>query len=304
MNDLDLSGVDPLKWAEVRRRAAAVRRYLELERPTAADREYYARQIGIGAQQFNTLVRAWAIHQDANALSPGVKRTGRKSKSKDGGVHPQAREVAAALVAQKGETSTLNEMVAAVAERCAKLGIPAPARSTVWMLMKEAQESSAAPGGNRILVGRAFLKLPVDGGDGLNFPEVMLAVQLPQRRILGATMAVSGDVLDFADIAELVRTFHADGEYPIHVDERDLSNVLRCLPIGTKATPLPRGVAAREMSAAIGRNLGLIGIAYQAPTIRPATIMQSGRDKAPSFADATLALKFAVDRHNKTVVKS
>ena len=39
MNNLDLSEIDPLKWAEVRRRVDVITSYLEIAKPKADDRQ-------------------------------------------------------------------------------------------------------------------------------------------------------------------------------------------------------------------------------------------------------------------------
>lgn len=299
MGEVDLSGVDPLKWAEVRRRIKAVRRYMALEKPTAADREHFAGQLGLGAQQFNNLVKAWRLRRDVNALSPGVRRSGVKSKSKEGGVHPGARALAAELIAERGAVTTLDEMFEAVSSSCAEKSLPVPSRSTVWLLMKEAEEASVGQGDPKMLIGRAFLKMPVDTGRSITFPEVTVAINLPERFIIGATLSVEPDGPDLAEIVTQVRAAQEAQGRCIAVDQRDHDELLRFLPPHARVEPLLPGIATRSLSAAIGRNLGLLAMAYKSPTVRPSTVMQSGRDKAPSVNDATLALRFAIERFNQ-----
>ncbi len=59
MSKHDMSGVNPLRWAEVRRRIATVQSYLLLPDPTDQDRAEHAKSIGVSANQFIALVRSW-----------------------------------------------------------------------------------------------------------------------------------------------------------------------------------------------------------------------------------------------------
>lgn len=55
MGELDLSGVDPLRWPEIRRRVAVLQSFAALDRPRAADRQAHAAQLGVGVAQFMRL---------------------------------------------------------------------------------------------------------------------------------------------------------------------------------------------------------------------------------------------------------
>ena len=64
-----MTGVDPLRLGEVRRRVAVVKSYLALEEPTDAHRKDHAEQLGLSVNQFLALVRAWREHGRAVAMS-------------------------------------------------------------------------------------------------------------------------------------------------------------------------------------------------------------------------------------------
>src|SRR5215213_2570299 len=165
MEDLDLSEIDPLKWAEVRRRASAVKRYLAIPKPTAADKEHYGALLGLGAQQFSNLVKAWLAHSQAIALSPGEGKAHRASRSKAGGVPPVARRAARETINEMGSATPLSKLMDAIQRRCADLSVSPPSRGTVWLLVVEARGQPAGlEQGNSTIVGRAFMRLPVKVG--------------------------------------------------------------------------------------------------------------------------------------------
>ncbi|WP_137864595.1 MULTISPECIES: hypothetical protein [unclassified Sphingomonas] len=73
MKEVDLSGIDPLRRDEVRRRIGILQRYLALKSPTKADAEHHAKQIGIGVQQFYRLAKVWRIKGEPEAVGAGTR---------------------------------------------------------------------------------------------------------------------------------------------------------------------------------------------------------------------------------------
>jgi hypothetical protein len=299
MEDLDLSEIDPLKWAEVRRRADAVKRFLAIPTPSAADREHYAGLLGLGAQQFSNLVKAWVAHSRATALSPGEGKAHRASRSKAGGVPPIARSAAREIISKMGPETPLSTLMDAIRRRCADLGVPPPSRGTVWLLVVEAR---GQPDGREeptsIVVGRAFMRLPVRVGTKVDFPEVLIAAEAPTGRVIEAAMARNFNDPKIGGIAAAIS--HRKGNtLPVYVDE-EVEAALR-LQIGNVAPTeaVTRTRAARMLAEVLGRNLGRIELAYRPLKVRPATVMQSGRDRPLSLPDAQLALQIACERHNR-----
>ncbi len=306
MENLDLSNVDPLKWAEVRRRVSVLARYDALRNPTPADRRRYGEMLDLGAQQFANLHRAWSVHRTALAVSPGLRkrRTTGISRSKRGGVDPRARETAREVIAEVGARSTLAALTDAVERRCRELGVIPPSRGTIWQLGMEARALVPVDAGERvdILVARAHLKLPIDmGADiGIVFPEITIAVERPSARILQLAICSPGETRDVQAIARTLRrqVRHAD---TIAADATLRDGLMRVLPTGTMIRFLAPKVARRALADVLGRYVGRLEIAYKPLRTRPETAMQSARDRAPTLADAERALRFARDAHNSAV---
>lgn len=299
MEDLDLSEIDPLKWAEVRRRAYAVKRFLAIPKPSAADREHYAGLLGLGGQQFSNLVKAWLAHSEAPALSPGEGKAHRVSRSKAGGVSPIARSAAKEIISEMGPETTLSILMDAIRRQCADLGVPPPSRGTVWLLVVEARgQPNAIEEATSIIVGRAFMRLPVKVGKRVDFPEVLIAAEAPTGRVIEASLARNFNDPKIGDIAAAISR-RKRTTLPIYIDEEDEAALRLQLGNVAPTETVTRTRAARLLAEALGRNLGRIELAYKPPRVRPATVMQSGRDRPLSMADAQLALQIACERHNR-----
>lgn len=296
MDGLDLSEVDPLKWVEVRRRAAAVNEYLGLANPTAADRERYAAMLDLGAHQFSNLVKTWLAHRDAVALAPGMRRA-RRSRSRRDGVDPRARVIARTVIADLGAATSLPVLIGEIARRCAADKIQPPSRGTVWLLAVEARgKGGAAP--EAIVVARAHLRLPVDTGRGIVFPEVVVAAEVPTGRIVDIVMLRPLGDFDARRVAEAITTAGSASDLTIIARRGDVSALTRYLGPRQRFRIVSDGEAARTLSQALGKRIGLVEIAFRPPSVRPATVMSSGRDRPPSVKDAELVLLIARDRHN------
>lgn len=296
MEDLDLSEIEPLKWAEVRRRAAAVREYLALENPSAADRERFAATLDLGALQFSNLVRAWSAHQDATALAPGMHRA-RPSRSRKDGVDPVAREIARAAITELGPKASLSELTERIESRCRTANVLPPSRGTVWLLSVEARGRDGGSVPQGVVVARAHLRLPVKMGSKVVFPEVVIAAETPTGRVLDIVLVRPVGDFDARRVAEAI-TRHAVPHLPILAADENSDALGRYLPPSVSIKVITALDAKRELSMALGKRIGLVPITFRPPSVRPSTVMKSGRDRAPNVEDAELALHIARHRHN------
>ena len=69
MEELDMSGVDPLRYAEMRRRIAVINEFVAIEHTPKAVREAFAARLGIGEKQFMRLVATWRALGDKLLLA-------------------------------------------------------------------------------------------------------------------------------------------------------------------------------------------------------------------------------------------
>lgn len=70
-NVIDLYGVDPTRWPEIRCRVAILDEFVKLKRPPRDVRLAYARRMGLADSQFMNLARIWREKRSASAL-PGA----------------------------------------------------------------------------------------------------------------------------------------------------------------------------------------------------------------------------------------
>lgn len=234
--EIDVSKIDPLKWNEVRRRAAVVQEFLELDRPTAADRGRFGAMLELGSQQFTNLVKAWQLHGDARAFASGRGKTpGKASRSRIGGVDPKAREIARAVITELGVTTKLAVLTEAVTAHCEAAGVVPPAETTVWKLCMEAKEQIARAGQaiapDTVLVACAALKLPVDLGSelGVVYPDVIVAVERRSCRVIEIAM---DDPTAMPRIKRVAEALQGEGR-PIEIDSGLVASLARELPRGT-----------------------------------------------------------------------
>jgi hypothetical protein len=297
VENLDLTNIDPLKWAEVRRRAKSVRDYLALENPTAADRERFAAMLDLGALQFSNLVKAWDVHKDAMALAPGMRRAP-ISRSRRDGVDPRARDIARQVIGDIGATTPLSALSDEIDKRCGKAGVKPPSRGTIWLLAVEARglDGSGEPDG--IVVARVHLRLPVDIGRGVIFPEVIVAAETPTGRIIDLAMTRPAGDFDARRVAEAIERECPLAALPITASDADAKMLARYLPPDMPITIVSMTEAARALSNSVGKRIGLLVVSYRPPTIRPTTVMRSGLDRPLAVADAELVLSMARNRHN------
>ncbi len=116
-DDLDMSGVDPLRINEVRRRVAVVKSYLTLTGPTDADKNTHAVQLGLSVNQFLALVRAWREHGRAVAISGAGAAKGTPRPNGRRNLPVASKKAAQDVIATLGPEVSLVETVRLVKER-------------------------------------------------------------------------------------------------------------------------------------------------------------------------------------------
>lgn len=299
MNNLDLSEIDPLKWAEVRRRVDVVTGYLNLAKPKAVDRQRSAAKLDLGIQRFGDLVRAWQDQQTAKSMLPG-RDIVRPSKSKAGGIHPEAREIARNVIGQARAGTSLPVLVSVIDKRCSVAGISPPSKSAVWLLTKERFKKQIQVGNQSIIIGRAFLRLPMKEGDGVGMPEAVVVVESPSGRVIDVFI----NPTDLKDrrrrLAAAIEKVPAGTMVIASTAETDLISGIIPSEERQEVTPFQ---AKRLLSDALGKRIGRIKLNYQSMVLAPTQLMVSELDRPLSRQDTELAVEFAKQQHNITLIK-
>ena len=127
MIEPDLSGIDPLRLQEARRRVAAIEQYLMLSSPRTADANAHAAGVDLSRWQFLRLVRVWREHRDARLLVIGKRGRATRPYSIDA----RAAEILEEVIGVTGGRADLAVVAVEVERRCASEGILPPARATI-----------------------------------------------------------------------------------------------------------------------------------------------------------------------------
>lgn len=304
MSELDLSGIDPLRRDEVRRRIEVLERYLAIERGTRADAERHAREIGIGVAQFYRLTKAWRLHRRPDVVGAGER--GRPKVRKDG-VPQASRRIVDEVVQDVGANAKLEDLLMEVRRRCAAAGTPAPSRGALWTYVMDARATSPIRTGERrrLVVGRFWAELPTVHGDVIMFPEVAIALLLPDRRIVGTD--VSLDPSKRASIAlALARAFAAMGDVPADFDvEVSAADREEVLPVHLARLGREPARGGGSTSTTIVQNLGrVIGgmrVLHRSHAAKPERLLRARTVSPLDAATSAAEVELAVRRHNAAI---
>ena len=289
-DNLDMTGVDPLRFAEVRRRVGAIREYLSLHEPTDDERATHAATLGLSVNQFMALVRAWREYGRASAISGAGAQKGTPRPTGASTLPPASKSVAMKVIASVDPGTSLVEIVRLTKERCESLGLKCPSRNTIWNLLRAFRSRHGTTGGTGLIVSRCHLKMPVHMDAGVTFPPIVLGVDMGTGEIVEAGLGPHHDIMVAMAAAMRAREFTES----ILIDSE-----LGPLPDYTTTSVSP--TKARSMTAAVlGRGFGSIDLIYRrSKAIAPAAALRSGKDAPVDLADARRIVADEVARHNK-----
>ena len=304
MSELDLSGIDPLRRGEVRRRIGVLDRYLAIKRPTRADAERHAGEIGIGVAQFYRLAKAWRLHSKPQMV--GVGERGRPRTRRDG-VPEKSRSIVVEVIGERGADAKLADLLREVARRCEAAGTVTPSRGALWTYVMDARATSPIRTNEprRIVVGRVWAELPTLHGDGNMFPEVTIAMLLPERTIIGSDVSLDPGKRGSAALA-LARAFATMGDVPadlqVEVSAADREEVLPVHLARLGREPLLGGRSTGTTIASnLGRMVGGLRILHRPHTANPDRLL-AARSVAPLDGDtAGTEVDRAIRRHNAMI---
>lgn len=282
MTKPDLSGIDPLRVPEARRRIAAIEEYLALPSPTTADAAKHAARVDLSRWQFLRLVRVWRDHRDAHLLVIGK----RGKATRQYGVDTRATEIMEEVVGVTGGAADLALVAVEVEKRCASEGINPPARGTIYNKIREARAGSGGhvDGPPRIVVGRMWFHLPVEGQPATAMPTLLVATLLPERLVIAHQL--STDFVSPPSVRALVEDLVSRREpgaqarqLLIEADDRRVAAAVfehAGLQVGAHYRSVQR-----EISRAFGGRLGSLKAIYRRGLARPTTKKVLSRQDEP-----------------------
>lgn len=296
IENLDLSGVDPLRREEVRRRVSVVKAFLALPAPGDADRRRHAEALNLSSNQFMALVRAWREHQRASSVAGSGSTRGNPRSIGPRHLREDVRRVAEGAVAHLRPGATLSEATKAVANLCVEAGLAAPCKATVAKMLREKRRGQSLPEEKGVVVaGRCWLRLPVTIGAGIAMPQIAIAVRAEDGVVLAATM--SEDPLRHIAVAAVAANM--PGLTLVNID----SEMLAELPavaggIGCLSSP---AIVRRHLARILGDGIEGVRLVYKAGAqARPERLLRARKDVPLSHCDAMAVIRTAIDSSNTT----
>lgn len=296
--DIDLSGVAPLRRAETRRRIGAIRAYLQIAEPSDADRAAAAASIGLGVQQFMSLVRAWTIHREATAIAKAGANAGAPRGVRRRGLPAATRAAAEQALRDLPASATHREAIAAVQAACRRRRTRPPSNSMIsYLRMGLRRSGGSAKGKPGLLVGRATAALPIQTDGNLALPEIALAVDQASGAIVAAAIVDCANRPP-ARFVTAVRKAAAEmtGSMTLGSDDDAIAELLP-----THRT-VSRFTAGRLLAKTIGRRIGGVRLTFgPLASTDPNRAIRAKADEPLHPEEAAMVLQAGVDAHNASI---
>lgn len=287
--NLDMNGVDPLRWAEVRQRISMIKEFLTIASPTAADRQRFGESIGLSSNQFMALVRAWKTHGVAAKIAGSGSSRGAPRRPSRLGVTETAKEMVAAVIRELGSDAPFVDVNRTVASRCSSQGIPCPSRTTVWNTFKAGRQIHHRHD-NGIVIGTCHIRIPVQVDGSVVLPQITLAVRTHDGAVLAAAMHAT--FINWSSVAAYV----AGIETNVRIGEDLLPNLIAGEPT---LIPVPATAARSLLSRVLGRGIDDIQLVYRiGKALSPERLLTAKEDRPLEPSDAHRITAAAVTRHN------
>lgn len=293
---IDFRGVAPLRFAETRRRIKAIRSYLGIAAPTDDDRVAAAASIGIGVQQFMSLVRAWAVHGEAVAIAKAGANAGSPRAARRGGLPQASRDAAEGALLALPPSATHKDAIAAVHAACRRRRTRVPSDSMVSYLRMNLRRSGETADGERgLLIGRATAALPTVTNGNLSLPEVALAIDGRSGTIVAAGIVdgATGRPSASFTAAVLKAAGRTTGVVTVGYDD---AAIAASIP---NARTVSRFTAGRQLARVLGRKLGVVRLAYgPLASTDPRRALRAKADEPLDPSETADVLANAVADHN------
>ncbi|KHA64778.1 hypothetical protein NI18_06445 [Sphingomonas sp. Ant20] len=286
-----MSGVDPLRWTEVRERVAVVVAYLAIERPTEDDRMEHAGYLGLGRTQFLKLVRAWRTHGTAVAIA-GAKSEREKPRTGWRALPPASESVMRNTLERLGPDVRPSVATAAVTAALRAQGLQTPDRSTVWRrLMAIRRDRGHVADAGDVVVAECRVRLPVLTDGTISMPSLLIAACAADGLIVAA-LTLTDERPDFGGFARAALAASRSG---CLTADRAFAAAFDGAEGLRRVGP---GIARTSLSRIIGRRLGRLELQFNRSR-RPADrLLRTDDDRPLDPADARLALEAAIVQHN------
>jgi len=201
MEDIDFSGVQPLRLAEAKRSAAIVQDYISKEKRSVEETDEFAQRMGVSRNQFYVIARAWRIYRDPVRL--GLK--GGNGSQRGARLDSTANAI---LEEELEAADELKRLASNVQQRCMEEGIKPLHVNTIRHRFRQKQVMTPfLDGPPRVLISRAWFVLPMAESNAGMPPMLLTATLLPERRIIAHRLSFNGpdNQLPREVIADVIR---------------------------------------------------------------------------------------------------
>ena len=293
----DLVGINPMRWPEIRRRIAAVREYVALPRPNAADRDRIAAELGLSRSTFLNLVRIWRMSRSPAKLAGISAKKGQPRQTKSSLPVTSISEVQRAID-EMGTTTSNAVIIREVRERLRKRRLTQPSDQTLTNLIAKAraEDTKNPPFEPQLLVAECSIGLPVTFANQVVLARAILAVTVPERLVVGFDLSCDPDRPPTPEglLRRMgVRSFGGLSDRPlvlmlgVDVDSRK------------RGTGQPPSSNRPTLAKLFGRELGGLKLIYRPSMARaPDKIAGSRQDSPVGPSDVLLALEHAIATNN------
>jgi hypothetical protein len=297
MDGIDLSGVDPARWPEIRRRVDVLERYNAIPEPSQRSRRAFADSLGLGEAHFGYLARIWRERRNPADL-PGAHSKHRVKRADR--LPPTSVDVARIAIVDMGPMARRKDVIAEVGRRCRRSGVPSPSNSTIANMLGKARSrlTTPTPFQPEILIDVCAAKLPAAWKEIVVMPHVLMAVLLPERVVVAHEVSIDPDTSPSLNgLMEKLRSAATPGGRLLRVRAPHL-NALQRGAIGAVELPnRPSGLPT--LGRVLTPMLGGLGLIYQFSRARPTSSLLKARHASPlTTPDVEAAIDRAVAAHN------
>lgn len=191
---IDLDGVHRARRAETERRIRAVGKHLMLPNPTRSDVERDGARLGLSAEGFARLVRAWLVHRKASMM-PGATFTIKKARKTGKGVSAEVERLMADAIAEAGTDAGLSRVFRTVQAMAERQGVKPPARGTVASRLASARTETrpdVASPTSAIVVDHVAFDMAMRADEAPCRPQAAVVFLVPSGRIVAHASASEG----------------------------------------------------------------------------------------------------------------
>lgn len=297
MESIDLSGVDPTRWPEIRRRVAILDEYCAILERTQRSRRAYAKRLGVGEAHFSALAQIWRERRSPADL-PGAQA--RQSPKPANRLPAASTDIARDVIAELGAMARRRDVLIEVKKRCADTAIVPPSDATITNMLTAARASHAGATAFKpeILIDICAAKLPAQHGDGVVLPRLLVAVQLPERVIVGYDVAIDPVLAPSIDrLMTNVRAATDPVGTPLQIRAPHLAELEQAAIGATVPAGCPTGLPT--LPQLLAPAIGEVGLVFQFAKAKSADRLARIRNVSPlAEQDVGTAIQQAVAAHN------